>query len=108
MMFKKTLALVAIVGIFAHVQPGKAEAQAALACFDVNEQRSVQERNATMLLPQIIQRLAEQGYSLSANFTAALCRTPEGAIVFLVTDRTGGGAIRLVVDASTGNILPGL
>lgn len=106
-MFRKSLTLLALAGIVAYVQPQRAEAQDALVCFDVNEQRAVQERNATLLLPQIIQRLAEQGRSLSSDFTAALCRTPEGTIVFLITDRSGGGVVRLVVDASSGEILPG-
>lgn len=105
MMFKKSLTLLAVLGIAAYVQTQPASAQAALSCFDPNgDGRAMLERNPVMQPPEILQMIGAQGQLISAEF----CRAPDGTLVWVITERSGGAVIRRVVNAVTGALVPGL
>lgn len=108
-MLKNTISILGVLGALAvaHPAPISAQmvvAQGALVCLEVNEGRAIQERNPSMQLQEVLQRIGTRGDLVSAEF----CRAPDNTLVWVITERNGGAIIRRVVDALTGAIVEGL
>ncbi len=107
-MFKQALSVLGVLGALAAAPPTVASAQdmvaQALVCLDVNEGRAIQERTPALQLQELLQMIGTQGQLVSAEF----CRAPNGLLVWVITERNGGAIIRRVVNAETGEIVPGL
>lgn len=114
MMFRKSLTLLAVLGLFVASQPPASAqiaapaavvAQATLTCLSDADARIAVAQNSNVGLPQLLQRIPVTVNQLVGQ--PRLCRY-SGRFVWEIWANTGGGSTRRVIDALTGVPVPGL